>query len=220
MEDWYLSVLACHPPSNTSALLLATETLSCSVLNFCAHCVVQSSHSLWTEKVGCRILSVRLTVLGRSSEQAQLFSKNACVCLSMHCPAVSSLITSLVIGTLILMLCPFPTSGHQELACVPVILVALQCVLSSVPMSLLVWGAQNWTQSSSCGLTSAEWRARTTSLDLPAALCLLHPRVPSAFFVARAPCWLVFSQLLFPVLFCLQTYRGYSAPSSTSLMKT
>jgi len=38
-----------------------------------------------------------------------------------------------------------------------------------------------------CGLTSAEQRGR------PAMLCLMQPRIPLSFFVARAHCWLVFN---------------------------
>ena len=37
-----------------------------------------------------------------------------------------------------------------------IIPVVLRWTLSSMSMSLLYWGAQNWTQHSSCGLTSAE----------------------------------------------------------------
>ncbi|GAB0193852.1 mitochondrial enolase superfamily member 1 [Grus japonensis] len=48
----------------------------------------------------------------------------------------------------------------------------------SISMSLLYWGAQNWTQLSRCGLTSAEQMERITSLNLLAMLCLIQPRIP------------------------------------------
>ncbi|XP_055576153.1 uncharacterized protein LOC129736772 [Falco cherrug] len=67
---------------------------------------------------------------------------------------------------------------------------------SSVPsscssLSLLDWGAQRWTQHSSCSLPSAEQRGRITSLDLLAMLLLMHPRVLLAALATRAHCWLV-----------------------------
>nr|XP_054483765.1 uncharacterized protein LOC129117232 [Agelaius phoeniceus]XP_054483773.1 uncharacterized protein LOC129117232 [Agelaius phoeniceus] len=51
---------------------------------------------------------------------------------------------------------------------------------------------QNWTQHSRCGLTSAEYRARMTSLLLLATLFLIQARMPLA---PRAHCWLMFSRL-------------------------
>jgi len=53
-------------------------------------------------------------------------------------------------------------------------------------MSLWYWEAQNVTQHSSCGLTSAERRGRITLLDLMATLLLMQPRIPLAFFDMRA----------------------------------
>ena len=41
-----------------------------------------------------------------------------------------------------------------------IIFIALQWTFSSMPMSLLYWGAQDWTQYSRCGLTSAEQKGR------------------------------------------------------------
>lgn len=38
-----------------------------------------------------------------------------------------------------------------------IIAVTLCCALSSVSMSLLHWGPQNWIQGPSCGLSSAEY---------------------------------------------------------------
>ncbi|KAK4825836.1 hypothetical protein QYF61_002959 [Mycteria americana] len=54
-------------------------------------------------------------------------------------------------------------------------------------------GAQNWTQDSRCGFTSAEQRGRTTSLDLLEVLCLMQLRIPFTFFAAQARCWLTFN---------------------------
>jgi len=73
-----------------------------------------------------------------------------------------------------------------------IIFVASYWTLSSMPVSLLYWGAQNWTQCSRCGPTSAEQRRRITSLNPLAMFCLMQSRIPFAFFVARARCWLMF----------------------------
>lgn len=40
---------------------------------------------------------------------------------------------------------------------------AFHCTVSSVSMSFSYWGTQTWTQSSRCGLTSAEQSRRVTS---------------------------------------------------------
>lgn len=64
--------------------------------------------------------------------------------------------------------------------------------------------AQNWTQHSSCGLTSAEQSGRLPSLSSLAVLCLMQPRVLLAF-AARALCWLPFD--LVPA----RTLRAFSA---------
>jgi len=53
-------------------------------------------------------------------------------------------------------------------------------------MSHLHWGAQNWTQHSRCGLTSAEQQGRITSLDLLAVFSLMLLGIPLVFFAARA----------------------------------
>jgi len=55
-------------------------------------------------------------------------------------------------------------------------------------LSLLYWGAQNWSHSSRCDHTSAKWRGRITSLDLLAICRVMQLRVPFAFFAARAHC--------------------------------
>ena len=44
-----------------------------------------------------------------------------------------------------------------------IVLVAIHCTLSSMATSHFCWGAQNWTQLSRRGLTSAEGRGRITS---------------------------------------------------------
>lgn len=51
----------------------------------------------------------------------------------------------------------------------------------SLSMCLLYLGAQNWTHYFRCGLTSANWRVRITSLNMIATLHLIQPRIPSAF---------------------------------------
>ena len=71
--------------------------------------------------------------------------------------------------------------------------MALHWTVSSMFMSLLYRGAQNWAQYSKCGLTSAEQRGRITTLHLLAVLCVMQPRIPFAFFAARAHSWLKFN---------------------------
>jgi len=48
-------------------------------------------------------------------------------------------------------------------------------------------------QCSIWGLTRAECRGRITSLDLLAAVFLMHPRRPLAFLATRAHWWLMIS---------------------------
>ncbi|KAK4827750.1 hypothetical protein QYF61_021221 [Mycteria americana] len=95
-------------------------------------------------------------------------------------------------------------------------LVALCRTLSSMSMSPLYWGAQNRTQCSRCGLTSAEQRGRITSLDLLAILLLMQPRIPSAFFKGRVHCLLIFN------LVSTRTLRSFSAKlfSSWAVLST
>uniref|UniRef100_A0A8C3JB82 Symplekin n=1 Tax=Calidris pygmaea TaxID=425635 RepID=A0A8C3JB82_9CHAR len=61
-----------------------------------------------------------------------------------------------------------------------IIFDALRWTLSSSSLSLLNWGAQNWSQCSNGGLPSAEQRGRMTSLHLLATLCPTQPRIPLA----------------------------------------
>lgn len=42
-------------------------------------------------------------------------------------------------------------------------------------------------------MSHPEQRARISSLDALAMLCLMHPRIPSSAFTGRVHCWLVFS---------------------------
>lgn len=73
------------------------------------------------------------------------------------------------------------------------ILVSLFRNLSNTPLSLLHHRAQNRTQYSRCGLSSAKQRDWITSVDLLAICCLMQPRIPVTFAV-RAHHWLMFSQ--------------------------
>jgi len=57
-------------------------------------------------------------------------------------------------------------------------------------MSLLHWGAQNWTPHSRCGLTSAEQRGRISSLNLLATILLMQLRIPFRL-IRRAHCCLM-----------------------------
>lgn len=50
-----------------------------------------------------------------------------------------------------------------------------------------------WTQHSKCYLIRARKSERVTSLHLLAMLWLTQPRIPLAFLVRRAHCWLMFS---------------------------
>ena len=97
--------------------------------------------------------------------------------------------------------------------------VALCWTLSSTSMSSLCRGAQNWTQYSRGGLTSAEWRGRLTSLDLLATLLLMQPRQLLAAFAARAHCWLMAS-LLSTRSFSAKLRSIQSSPQSESEANT
>ncbi|KAK4809169.1 hypothetical protein QYF61_006427 [Mycteria americana] len=91
--------------------------------------------------------------------------------------------------------------------------MALHSTLSSV--SLLYWGAQNWTQHPRCGLTSAELRGRITFLELLAVLYLMQPRIPLAFCAARAHYWLMFNLVPTRILrsFFARLLSSWVAPS-------
>jgi len=54
------------------------------------------------------------------------------------------------------------------------ILVALHWTLCRSSLSFVNWGAQNWTQNSSYGLSRTKQRGRITSLRLLATLFLMH----------------------------------------------
>ena len=82
-------------------------------------------------------------------------------------------------------------SSYGRCSRLPVKSVALHWALSSSSLSFLNWGAENWTEYSGCGLTSAEQRGRIISLDLLAMLFLMHPRTLLAFLATRAHCWLM-----------------------------
>ena len=57
-------------------------------------------------------------------------------------------------------------------------------------VSFLHWGAQNWTQHSRCGLSTAAYRGMITALLLLATLCLIQARMLLAFLATWAHCWL------------------------------
>lgn len=57
------------------------------------------------------------------------------------------------------------SSSFHILLCSFIILVALCWILSSMPMPLMYWQAQNWTQCFSLGLTSVDQRGRITSFN-------------------------------------------------------
>jgi len=71
--------------------------------------------------------------------------------------------------------------------------MALYWTLTSMSTSLSYLGAQNWTQHSRWGLTSAEQKERIPSLHLLATLCPMQSRTPlvRAVFAARACSWLL-----------------------------
>jgi len=98
--------------------------------------------------------------------------------------------------------------SSQERCCSPFIIsVARFWTLSSMSMSLLCWGAQNWTQRSRCNLTSAEQKGRLTSLLLMAMFPLVQPRYCwlFCFLATRAHC------LLMVNLVSTRTPRSFSA---------
>ena len=87
--------------------------------------------------------------------------------------------------------------------------MALPWTFSSMSMSLLYWEAQNRTQYYRCGLTSAEERAKITSLGLLAMLLLMQPRGLLAALAARARCWVMFTWCLpgLHVVFCQAAFQ-------------
>lgn len=61
--------------------------------------------------------------------------------------------------------------------------------LSSNSMFLSYWGVQNWTQYSSCDLTSAEQSGQISSDSLLASLLLMPLYILITFFAAKTNCW-------------------------------
>lgn len=109
-----------------------------------------------------------------------------------------------------------PVSLWERCFSLLIIFVALHWTCSVSSLSLLSWGAQNWTQHSRCGLTRSEWRGRITSLELLATLFLMNPRTPLAFLATRKYCWLMDS-LLFtrtPRSYSTELLSSRSAPAS------
>lgn len=93
-------------------------------------------------------------------------------------------------------LCTFPSPGGRGLAfsAFPHIVISplLDSLLYIQYITLMHRRDQNWNQYSRCGLTSAEWRRRITSLNL-LILCLIQPRTAFAAFATRPHCWLMYS---------------------------
>lgn len=90
-----------------------------------------------------------------------------------------------------------PTFPHGREGPSPLIIQQFLCWnLSSIPMSVLYWRAQNWTQYFRYGFTNPHERGRITSLYLLAVLVLMQPRILLSFFAARAHCWLMFNLIL------------------------
>ena len=71
--------------------------------------------------------------------------------------------------------------------------------------SLLKCSAQNWTQYSNCGLTSATKRGRITSLDLLEMHLWMGDKVRLAFLTTSPHCWPMF------ILSSMMTPRSFSA---------
>ena len=59
---------------------------------------------------------------------------------------------------------------------------------TSLPMSLLNWGSQNWTQCSSCELTSTEQRGVIKSLNLLAVLLFIPGHCQSSLLPGYTSC--------------------------------
>ncbi|KAK4828387.1 hypothetical protein QYF61_026125 [Mycteria americana] len=83
------------------------------------------------------------------------------------------------------------------------------------PLNVSLVGAQNRTQYSRCGLTSAEYKGTITSLVLLATLFLIQARMPLAFLATWAHCWLIFRQLSTntPRSFSARQLSSHSSPS-------
>lgn len=59
-------------------------------------------------------------------------------------------------------------------------------------MAFLSWGAQNWAQLGTCGLTNTEQRIIIIYLTLLVALLIIQPSMSVVFFTSGASCWLTF----------------------------
>lgn len=87
-------------------------------------------------------------------------------------------------------------NSHSSLICYSqercyslfIILVTLCWILYSMSMFLWYRGTQNWTQYFRFSLTSAEYKRKITSLNLMMILCLMHPKILSAFPKLSYPC--------------------------------
>lgn len=78
--------------------------------------------------------------------------------------------------------------------CAPVPLSSLWPLVGLFQYSHVSYrGAQIWTQSSRCDLSSDEEKGRITFLHILAILCQLQIRMPLAFFVSGAYCWISFT---------------------------
>lgn len=101
--------------------------------------------------------------------------------------------------------------------------------LSSTSLSFLNWRTQNRTRYSRCVLSRAEQRERITSLDLPATLFVMHPRIPLAFWVTSSTLLAHLNEILLVVRIALSRVvlklhkqrippsRGHTRPSPTEL---
>jgi len=72
-------------------------------------------------------------------------------------------------------------SSQERCSSPHIIFVALLCTRSNRSMSFLCRRLQSWMQDCRWGLTRAEQRGRTPSLDLLAMLLLMRPKVQLAF---------------------------------------
>ena len=93
--------------------------------------------------------------------------------------------------------------------------VALLWTCSNSSMSFSCWGLQKWTQYSRWGLMRAEWRGRTTSLNLLVTLLLMQPRIQLACWAARTHWQLMlnFSSIDTPKSFSSELLSSHSLPN-------
>ena len=89
----------------------------------------------------------------------------------------------------------FLSLSSSEKCSWPIITFVTLCwTCFSMSVSFSHWGGENWTQQSSCALTSAEQRGRITSFGLLSTLFLMQPRLVWAPFTVRVHCWLMITQ--------------------------